>query len=280
MAWRFTKMHGAGNDFAIIDGRQHLPALDASDIARAGDRHGGIGFDQLISIEPARDSRAAFYYGIWNADGSAAQQCGNGARCVAAWLYRAGALPLDTPVCLQSPSGLVSVRLLEPLRVSVNMGAACLTPASLALDVSAQSERYTLDVDGEAVSFAALSMGNPHAVLLVDDIDDPRWTILAPRLATHPAFAHGCNVGIAQILNRDTLRLRVFERGAGWTLACGSGACAAAVIAQRHADMGTHVKVILPGGTLSVDCAGDEQPVWLTGPASFVYAGEWLDAPG
>lgn len=269
-------MHGAGNDFVIIDGRQQMPALDAAAIARAGDRHRGIGFDQLISIEAACDASSAFYYGIWNADGSSAQQCGNGARCVAAWLYRAAALPLNTEVRLQSPSGSISVRVLDRLRVSVNMGAAQFAPAAIGLDNTAQADPYTLEVDGEPCTLGAVSMGNPHAVLEVDDIDDPRWAALAPRLGAHPAFRHGCNVGIAQIVDRDTLRLRVFERGAGWTLACGSGACAAAAVLQRRGAINNRVNIELPGGTLSVEGGGDEQALWLSGPASFVFEGEWL----
>lgn len=270
-------MHGAGNDFAVIDGRQHMPALNADAIARAGDRHRGIGFDQLLSIEPARDPSCAFYYGIWNADGSTAQQCGNGARCVAAWLYRAGALPLHAEVRLQSQSGPVTARILDALHVSVNMGVPQFAPSASGLDMAAPADPYTLDVDGKPCRFGAVSMGNPHAVLVVDDIDAPRWTTLASRLATHPAFSHGCNIGIAQIVSRDTLRLRVFERGAGWTLACGSGACAAAAVLQRRGMIDQRVNIALPGGTLGVERVDTTQALWLSGPASFVYTGEWLD---
>ncbi|HET6631387.1 MAG TPA: diaminopimelate epimerase [Rhodanobacteraceae bacterium] len=274
-AWRFTKMHGAGNDFALIDARAGQPLPTADDIARAGDRRRGIGFDQLLSVEPARDTSCAFRYGIWNADGSRAGQCGNGARCVAAWLLRDGALPVDSETRLESPSGPVTVRAHGDGSVRVNMGPPRFAPAAIPLAAPAQAARYALDVDGETVEVAAVSMGNPHAVLPVEDIDAPRWRALAPRITTHPRFPQGCNVGLARVVARDAIELRVHERGAGWTLACGSGACAAVVVLAHEARLDGHVRVTLPGGTLEVDWAGGEAPVWLGGPTCFVYEGRW-----
>lgn len=274
MPSRFTKMHGIGNDFLIVDWREDAGRVpNAQRIAALADRHTGVGFDQLISIEPARDATCAFYYGIWNADGSPSGQCGNGVRCVAAWLYRDGVIDRDTDVRLESPSGPVTVRVLEAGRVRVDMGEPDFRPAAVPLDRPAQA-LHVLDVEGEQVSFAALSMGNPHAVVFVDDIDDPRVAHLGPRLTTHPVFPQGANVGFAQRSGPGHLRLRVHERGSGWTRACGTGACAAAAAAHALGLAGPVVDVDLPGGALTIEWAGPGHTLWMTGPAAFVFEGE------
>ncbi|GAA0905050.1 diaminopimelate epimerase [Rothia nasimurium] len=274
MPSRFTKMHGIGNDFAIVDWRDDAGRVpDAARIAALADRQTGIGFDQLISIEPARDPSCAFYYGIWNADGSPSGQCGNGVRCVAAWLYRDGAIERDVPVRLESPSGPVTVRVLGADMVTVDMGEPDFTPAHIPLDRPAHST-YTLDVDGDEATFGAVSMGNPHGVIFVDDVADPRVDQLGPKLTRHPVFPEGANIGFAQRLGPDRLRLRVHERGSGWTRACGTGACAAAAVARVLGLAGDTVHVELPGGTLTMAWEGPGHTLWMTGPAAFVFEGE------
>ncbi|MET0255077.1 MAG: diaminopimelate epimerase [Luteibacter sp.] len=274
MPSRFTKMHGIGNDFVIVDWREDAGRVpNAARITALADRHTGIGFDQLISIEPARDPSCAYYYGLWNADGTAAAQCGNGVRCVAAWLARDGVIERDTDVRLESPSGPVTVRVLDEGRVVVDMGEPDFAPAAIALERSAQAT-YTVEIDGEDVSFGAVSMGNPHAVVFVEDIADPRVTRLGPSLTAHPVFSQGANAGFAQRLGPDRIRLRVHERGSGWTQACGTGACAAAAVAQALGLAGPVVGVELPGGTLTIEWHGPGHTLWMTGPAAFVFEGE------
>lgn len=274
MPSRFTKMHGIGNDFVIVDWREDAGRVpDAARIAALAHRHTGIGFDQLISIEPARDPSCAFYYGLWNADGSPAGQCGNGVRCVAAWLYRDGAIERDVPVRLESPSGPVTVRVLGADLVTVDMGEPDFSPASIPLDRPAHAT-YTLEVEGDEATFGAVSMGNPHAVLFVDDVTDPRVDRLGPLLTTHAVFREGANVGFAQRLGPGHLRLRVHERGSGWTQACGTGACAAAAVARALGLAGDEVHVDLPGGTLTIAWHGPGHTLWMTGPAAFVFEGE------
>lgn len=272
---RFTKMHGIGNDFVIVDWREDAGRTpNAARIAALADRHTGVGFDQLISIEPARDPSCEFYYGIWNADGTPSGQCGNGVRCVAAWLFRDGVIERDTDVRLESPSGPVTVRVLEEGRVVVDMGEPEFDPASLPFDAPALAATYTLDVVGERITFGAVSMGNPHVVVFDDDLADPRIDLLGPALTSHPAFPQGVNVGFAQRLGPDRIRLRVHERGSGWTRACGTGACAAAAVAQALGMAAPVVNVELPGGTLTIEWHGPGHTLWMTGPAAFVFEGE------
>jgi diaminopimelate epimerase len=276
MSLRFSKMHGAGNDFAVIDARDCALALSPATIRAMADRHTGIGFDQLLSVEPARDGTARYYYGIWNADGSPSGQCGNGVRCVAAWLQRAGALAIGESVQIQSPSGPVAVRLLEAERVTVDMGEPVFEPARIPFDAAAVADRYTVDVDGSTLAIGAVSMGNPHAVVLVDDLQAPVLERLGPALTGHARFKEGANAGFVQPVSRRHLRLRVHERGSGWTLACGTGACAAMAVLRRRGDVEAQVQVDLPGGALQIEWAGPGERLWMTGPATFVYEGEWL----
>ena len=277
MGLRFTKMHGAGNDFVIVDCRERPLALDAAAISLFGHRHFGVGFDQLLTIEPSTDPACAFAYGIWNADGSRSGQCGNGLRCVARWLDRAGALPARS-ARLASPSGPVTVALLENGEVRADMGEPRFEPATIPLEAEAQhgdATRYTIDVAGRDVEIGALSMGNPHAVLVVDDVDDAPVEALGPQIEHAPAFPQGCNVGFAQVLARDAIRLRVWERGVGETLACGSGACAAVALLRARGCVDESVAVALPGGTLHIRWPGPGSALSMSGPASFVFEGEW-----
>jgi diaminopimelate epimerase len=278
MTLRFSKMHGIGNDFAMVDAREAPLALDAAEIRAMADRHAGIGFDQLISIEAPRDPSCRFYYGIWNADGSPSGQCGNGVRCVAAWLHRAGELPLGETVRLESPSGPVAVRLLAADRVTVDMGEPEFLPARIPFEADEAADGYVLEVDGETLEAGAVSMGNPHVVVTVDDLDGPALSQLGPALTAHPRFPAGANAGFARIVDRGHLRLRVHERGSGWTLACGTGACAAMAVLRQRGAVDDRVQVDLPGGRLQIDWAGPGHTLWMTGPAAFAFEGEWLGA--
>lgn len=274
MPLRFTKMHGAGNDFVVIDLREWTAPLDAAAIRALADRHTGIGFDQLLGVGPARDGAAAWRYDIWNADGSPSGQCGNGARCVAAWLHRAGRLDIGVETPLQSPSGVVGVRLLDAARVAVAMGEPAFAPAAIPFLADADATSHAIDVEGRRLEIGAVSMGNPHAVLEVDTLDDADLARLGPALSTHPRFPAGCNAGFVERVSTRSIRLRVHERGSGWTLACGTGACAAVAVLARRGRVGPEVDVQLPGGTLHIAWPGVGHALWMTGPAAFVCTGD------
>ncbi|SFL10126.1 diaminopimelate epimerase [Rhodanobacter glycinis] len=278
MTLHFTKMHGIGNDFVLLDGRDGQLDLPTATIRALADRHTGVGFDQLLSVEPPRDPSCAFYYGIWNGDGSPSGQCGNGVRCVAAWLHRAGAVALGETLRVESPSGAVTVRLLAADRVAVDMGEPRFAPAQVPFEAAQEADRYTIDVDGDRLQIGAVSMGNPHAVVVVDDLHAPALARLGPALTRHPRFAEGANAGFVERLDRSRLRLRVHERGAGWTQACGTGACAAMAVLRQRDEVNESVQVALPGGNLQIDWPGPGHTLWMTGPAAFVFEGEWLES--
>jgi len=275
-ALAFSKMHGIGNDFVLLDCRTRPFALDADGVRAIADRHTGVGCDQLISIEPARTPGCAYYYGIWNIDGTPSGQCGNGVRCVAAWLHRAGALAAGAPARLESPSGPVTVEVLAADRVAVDMGEPVFAPARIPFAAAVAADRYPLDVAGTTLEVGVVSMGNPHVVLEVADLADPALERLGPALSTHPRFAAGANAGFVQRGDAGHLRLRVHERGAGWTQACGSGACAAMAVLRRRGLVAAEVAVDLPGGTLTIGWSGPGASLWMTGPAAFAFEGVWL----
>ena len=275
MSLRFSKMHGLGNDFVIVDCRDAPLPLDAAAIRRLGDRHFGVGFDQLLTVEPARDADSAFAYGIWNADGSRAGQCGNGVRCIARWLVRAGALSAKGSVRLESPSGAVAIELLADGRVRADMGEPRFAPAAIPLVAEEEHDRYRIDVAGREVEVSAVSMGNPHAVVEVDNIADAPVEALGPQIEHADAFPEGCNVGFVELRSRRQISLRVWERGVGETLACGSGACAAVAVLRRRGSVDADVTVALPGGELEIGWSGPGETLWMTGPAAFVFEGEW-----
>lgn len=275
MGLRFSKMHGLGNDFVVLDGRSRALNLDTATIRAIADRHTGVGCDQLICIEPARDGRSAFYYGLWNADGSAAGQCGNGVRCVAAWLQRDGSLDASATVSLQGPGGTVNARLLADGQVAVDMGEPQFGPARVPFVAAGDALEHAIDVDGTGLAIGAVSMGNPHAVLVLPTLDLPALARLGPALGGHGRFPDGANAGFVQIRARDHLQLRVYERGAGWTRACGTGACAAVAVLHRRGEVDDRVQVDLPGGRLDIEWPGPGHPLWMTGPAAFAFEGEW-----
>ena len=272
---RFSKMHGAGNDFVVVDLRDGSPPPDAALATRLADRHFGVGCDQILTIEAPRNVDAVASYRIWNSDGSASQQCGNGARCVAAWLARDGVAQGDR-FRVDSPLATHDVVRLGDDCYSIAMGVPQLDPAKIPLAgfVAAQ-DRYAIELDGETVHFGAVSMGNPHALIEVADVDAAPVALLGPALQSSRAFPQSANVGFAQVIARDRLRLRVYERGVGETLACGSGACAAAAILIRRGAIDRQVNISLPGGDLHISWPDDAAEVIMSGPAAFVFEGEW-----
>ncbi|MES2858829.1 MAG: diaminopimelate epimerase [Pseudomonadota bacterium] len=275
---RFSKMHGAGNDFVLLDLRDGSEPPDPALCTCMADRHTGIGCDQLLTVEAPRTATAVASYRIWNADGSGAGQCGNGARCIAAWLLRDGAAPAQGSFVIDSPGGSHAVTRDAHGGMVVDMGTPQFEPASIPLDGwdAAQAE-YAIAIDGQAVRFGAVSMGNPHAVIEVVDITTARVVALGSALQRESAFPRSVNVGFAEIVAPDRIRLRVFERGVGETLACGSGACAAvAVLATRgRVGAGRDVLVDLPGGTLCIRYDQVAAKIFMGGPTAFVFEGEW-----
>ncbi len=273
---RFSKMHGAGNDFIVIDLRNgQLPPTP--ELCRAlADRHTGIGCDQILTIEPPRSTNAIASYRVWNADGSHAGQCGNGARCIAAWLVRDGSAP-DARFLLDSPAGTHAVERVDDDHYRIAMGLAQFAPEKVPLaGFTAAQDEYVLDVHGTDVRLGAVSMGNPHALIEVDDVAQAPVAILGRALQAHAAFPDSVNVGFVQIDARDRIRLRVYERGVGETRACGSGACAAAALLMRRGRIDRDVDVELPGGSLRIGWHDDNVPITMTGPATFVFEGDYL----
>ena len=276
---RFTKMHGAGNDFVVLDLRDGRVPPDAAMCARIADRHRGIGCDQILTVEAPRSSDAIASYRIWNADGTVAQQCGNGARCIAAWLVRDGAASALGDFAIDSPAGTHAVARDAQGGFAIDMGAPQFAPAAIPLHgLDAAQDEYEVDVDGIEIRFGAVSMGNPHAVIEVADADAADVVRIGTALQRHAAFPQSVNVGFAEVVSRDRIRLRVYERGAGETLACGSGACAAvvALVRRDRIDAGRDIDVALPGGSLRIRYDRVEGRVRMSGPTAFVFEGEWL----
>jgi diaminopimelate epimerase len=269
----FTKMHGAGNDFVVLDLRGGIPPPSPSLCRALADRHAGVGCDQILTIELPRSGEAVAAYGIWNADGSPARQCGNGARCVAAWLVRDGAA-FGERFVLDSPAGSHAVEVLGERQFRIAMGVPQFAPAAVPLRGYAQAQdEYALDLGGERVRFGAMSMGNPHAVIEVMSVDAAPVATLGPRLQADAAFPESVNVGFAEVVSRGRIRLRVYERGVGETLACGSGACAAAAVLMRRGRVDREVIVSLPGGDLHIAWPDEMSEILMAGPATFVFDG-------
>ena len=269
---RFSKMHGAGNDFVVLDLRGGRAAPTPA-LARAlGDRHTGVGFDQLLTVEDPATPGSVAAYRIWNTDGSAAQQCGNGARCVAAWLQRDGAAA-GARFRLDSPAGPIDVEALGAGRYALDMGRPEFRPERIPFRAHAEASSYELHVAGGSLHFGAASMGNPHVLIEVPSASDAPVVTLGPAVQARPEFPESVNVGFAQVLAPDRIRLRVYERGAGETQACGSGACAAVAVLVRQGRVGRQVQVELPGGTLEITWPADDAPITMAGPTAFVFEG-------
>lgn len=273
MLLRFTKMHGLGNDFMVIDLVTQHAQLSPKLIRQWSDRHFGVGFDQLLVVEPPGDPEVDFRYRIFNADGSEVEQCGNGARCFARFVQDKR-LTAKSRIEVETAAGRITLHVRRDGQVTVNMGVPRLSPAEIPFQADAQALTYPLEVDGRILEVAAISMGNPHCVTLVDDVDSFPVPVLGPLIENHPRFPQRVNAGFLQVVDAHTARLRVHERGAGETLACGTGACAAAVAGIRQGLLRSPVNIRLPGGTLKIEWAGEGQPVMMTGPASRVYEGQ------
>ncbi len=272
MKLRFTKMHGAGNDFVVIDGVNQSVELSPVQIRHIADRHFGVGCDQLLLVEKTQNPAADFRYRIFNADGGEVEQCGNGARCFVRFVVDKG-LTQKTAITVETRSGLIEPRLEADGRVTVNMGAPRFEPADIPFDAPARQPTYELDVGGSRIIISALSMGNPHAVQVVDDVDTAPVLQQGPMIERHPRFPQRVNAGFMQIVDRTRIRLRVFERGAGETLACGTGACAAAVAGITRGLLDGRVDVQTRGGVLTIEWQGEGRPVMMTGPAETVFEG-------
>ena len=268
----FTKMHGSGNDFLVFDwpAGQALPS--AEQLRKLSNRRTGIGFDQALVLEKPRRPGTAVFYRIFNSDGGEVEQCGNGARCVAALLYRRGQTAAGS-VTMDSPAGLVQARVQSGGIVSVDMGVPSFEPRSLPFDAPARADTYSLDVGGQKVEIGAVSMGNPHAVMVVDSTDAAPVETLGPAIERHSRFPKRVNAGFVEIIDRSHIKLRVYERGAGETLACGTGACAAVAVERKRGLLDASVVVSARGGELRVNWDSPGDNIWLTGPAEVAFEG-------
>ncbi len=272
MRVEFTKMHGVGNDFVVFDAPVPDSLLSPQRLRALADRRTGIGFDQALLLEPPKRAESAAYYRIFNADGDEVEQCGNGARCIAALLERRG-LTRGGALTLESTAGLIHARLAVDGEVSVDLGVPDFDPRSLPFDASAEAQSYALEAGGQSVEIGVVSLGNPHAVLIVPSVDRAEVATLGPLIERHPRFPKRVNVGFLEIVARNEVRLRVYERGAGETRGCGTGACAAVAVARRRALLGAGVRVKVRGGELQVNWAGVGEHIWLTGPARISFQG-------
>lgn len=268
---KFTKMQGAGNDFMVIDGITQSISLSADTINKLAHRQFGIGFDQLLLVESS--TVADFKYRIFNADGSEVSQCGNGARCFVRFVVDQG-LTTKSEISVETASGIITPKLEAHGLVTVNMGAPRFKPDSIPFIAESVANRYSLDVNNQSLDISAISMGNPHAVLVVDDVEAAPVLLLGSTIEHHPRFPDRVNVGFMQIVDEHHIKLRVFERGSGETLACGTGACAAAVAGIQLGELSSPVKVSARGGELSIAWQGADAPVMMTGPAITVFTGE------
>ncbi|MDH3526196.1 MAG: diaminopimelate epimerase [Gammaproteobacteria bacterium] len=272
MQLEFSKMHGLGNDFVVIDAINQVVALSPEQVCLLADRRYGIGCDQLLLVEASTTQGTDFRYRIFNADGGEVGQCGNGARCFMRFMHDQG-LTDKRELTVETASGRLQLVLEDDGQVTVNMGEPRLLPAEIPFDAPAYAQSYTLAFDGEEIEIAAVSMGNPHAVTLVVDIDTAPVERLGPLIERHPRFPERVNAGFMQISDFEHIRLRVYERGVGETRACGSGACAAVVAGRLWDQLAARVNVALRGGNLVVSWAGKGYPVYMTGPATQVFTG-------
>jgi len=277
VALKFTKMHGLGNDFVVIDAINQTVDLTEAQVKKMADRRFGVGCDQLLIVEATNTPNVDFRYRIFNADGSEVEQCGNGARCFARYVTDYG-LTQKSDITVETASGVIVLHMADDGWVRVNMGAPRLIPNEIPFVADAQSPNYAIEVAGETYDIGAVSMGNPHAVFVVDDIQTDLPERIGALVESHERFPNRVNVGFMQVMSKEHIKLRVYERGAGETMACGTGACGAAVVGQVQGLLGSSVRVELPGGPLQIEWSGDYlDPVWMTGPTAVVFDGEWLD---
>ena len=272
MQIQFSKMHGLGNDFVVIDNVTQNVFFSRDKIQKLADRNFGIGFDQLLMVEPPYDPDQDFHYRIFNADGSEVTQCGNGARCFARFVKMKGLINRNK-IVVSTKSGRMVLYLEKDGQVTVNMGKPNFDPAQVPMKANKEEGTYIVRAEDQTVFVGAVSMGNPHCVMEVDDVATADVETLGPLLERHERFPEGVNVGFMQVINSGHIKLRVFERGAGETLACGSGACAAVAIGQIQGKLGKDVRVDLPGGSLKIRWQGKDNVLKMTGPAEHVFDG-------
>lgn len=268
----FHKMHGAGNDFVLLDLREQDYPLDPKRAALISDRHRGVGCDQILVVRKADRPEHTASYEIWNSDGSQALQCGNGARCIGLYLELNENLNNER-FTLRSPSGEIAMERCIDGQFEATMGIPDFEPAHVPLNLEPDSGGYQIDSPWGQLKFGAVSMGNPHALVLMDDISDSRIPEIGAFISTHASFPEGCNAGFAQVKSRGKIHLRVYERGAGETLACGSGACAAVAILKQPGHLDDSVEVLLPGGHLVIKWPGNHRAIKMKGPAEHIFTG-------
>jgi len=272
MRVQFAKMHGLGNDFVLFDAVNQDVQLSREQVLQIADRRRGIGCDQILGVRAAKEAGADFDYRIYNSNGEEAEQCGNGVRCIGKFLAHSK-LTNNSSIRVRTVSGVYRVDLRDDGLVTVEMGVPVLEPRDIPFAAAKASARYTLQVDGQPVEIGAVSMGNPHAVIEVEDIEHAPVGTLGPRIETHSMFPNKANVGFMQVLDTRHVALRVFERGAGETAACGTGACAAVVVGRIWNRLDSKVTVQLPGGQLLVECSHPSRSVLMTGPAELSFEG-------
>ena len=273
MRLKFTKMHGLGNDFVVFDAITQAAELSVQQLRFIADRHLGVGCDQILRVEPPRESGTDFYYRIFNADGGEVEQCGNGARCFVQYVRDKG-LTMKREIRVGTRAGIIIPRVEADGEITVDMGVPVFDPPRIPFRTSERALTYALDIGGKTIMISALSMGNPHAVQIVDDLDAASVTTEGTLIEGDPRFPQRVNAGYMQVLNRGHIRLRVYERGAGETLSCGTGACAAAVAGIMRGLLDSRVRVTTRGGDLTIAWAGEGKPVMMTGPAATVFDGE------
>lgn len=272
MKFKFTKMHGLGNDFVLIDGVNQTVQLSLEQLRLLADRHFGVGCDQILLVEKAK-TNADFRYRIFNANGSEVEQCGNGARCFARYVHDRG-MTQKNEICVETLGGLITLKLESNGEVTVNMGTPKFEPHEIPFIAEKRMLTYPLDINDKRVEFSILSMGNPHAIQIVEDINHAPVLVEGALIECHPRFPQHVNAGYMQVVNHNHINLRVYERGTGETLACGTGACAAVVTGITRGLLGSTVKVSTLEGNLIVHWKGENHPVWITGPTISVFDGE------
>jgi len=275
MTLKFTKMHGIGNDFVVIDAISQTMQLTPQQIKQIADRHFGVGCDQLLLVEKPSGKFADvdFRYRIFNADGGEVEQCGNGARCFVKFVHEKG-LTSKTSIKVETARGIISLQMQADGQVTVNMGSPRFTPQEIPFTADQTSTSYTLDLGSTSANICVVSMGNPHAVQIVTNVDTAAVDTQGPLIESHVRFPQRVNAGFMQVIDPQHIRLRVFERGSGETLACGSGACAAVVSGIRMGLLQSPVRVAMRGGELNIVWQGGDAPVWMTGPAQTVFEGK------
>lgn len=273
MRLRFTKMHGLGNDFVVIDGVTQRVRLSADKVRRIADRHFGVGCDQLLLVELPQNPDVDFRYRIFNCDGSEVENCGNGARCFARFVVEQK-LTGKRVIRVETNTGIMELRLGKNDDVSVDMGIPITAPANIPFLAGTEAVTYPIEIEGQSYTIGAVSMGNPHAVMLLNDINDGSVERLGPPIEQHPLFPQRVNAGFIQVLSPSEAKLRVYERGVGETLACGTGACAAMVAARLQNLLDSKATLHLPGGSLSIEWQGPGHTVIMTGPATTVFQGQ------